>query len=497
MSRIWTARKTSTFNPAAAAGVAAPYPLSRAGPEGAAAAKQALRLLAAYTLLLLPLHVFVGYLTAQSPGLAVPLVLVAAAALLAVALARWLGLDDLLQKLPLLVVLVLVGLGLMFLSSPAAQRGLAGGDFFGGIFLLVVIVSVLGSLYKPMAVTYQAVTTKTPFPDLCVAAAALLGSLALAAAAHALPRFALGVLACGVCGCYAGLVVTEYAAWARANPGVGLDRVVAFEGGSERRKKTDPRGAVLGATVFGGAFGLFCAVLDNRQTPAPDFRRFVLAVSSKPEEAKEVLAVMLLLGLVGMVFGFLKAGHSLGAMKPGNPVLALRSAWQALAVFLTYPDVKHPLVHQLRVRWLRPRAVRAALTCAALVTVATSLFPAAEGPPKPTAEGKAAPPPAAATPQAPRHEIPPGDLELARITGQPPELWLGPEFMPRPPAPPPPPAPPATAAKPDGGGALGLLDQALGLVLLPPLVLAVMVFYVGLHVLPAYGGYFETPAPPK
>ncbi len=491
MSRIWHARKISTFVPAAVAGGASPpYALGRAGPELAAAVKQALRLVTAYTLLLLPLHVFVSYLAAQSPGLAVPLILVAAAALLTVALARWLGLDDLLQKLPLLAVLVLVGVGLLFFSSPVAQRGLTGGDFFGGLFLLIMVVSVLGSLYKPLAVTYQAVTTKTPFPELCVAAAALLGSLALAAVAHAVPQFVLAHYALGVCGFYAGLVVTEYAAWARANPAVGLARRIKFEAASPQRKKPDARGAILGAAIFGGSFGVLKAVTENLRSPSPEFIRSVVSLCGSPEQGLDVLAAMLFLGVVGLVFGFLKTGYSLGTAVPGNPLAAARFAGQALVVFLTYPDVTHPLVHQFHTRWLRTRAVRAALTCAALVTVATALFPRADQPRQPATAEKSAP--AVPTPTLSRREIPQGDLDLARISGQPVELWLGPEFAPVPATPP---AAPGPAMKPDGEGAMSLLSCVLGLVLLPPLILATMVFYVGLHVLPAYGSYFETPAP--
>ncbi|MBX9623084.1 MAG: hypothetical protein K2X82_04645 [Gemmataceae bacterium] len=496
MSRVWTARKTSTFVPAAvAAGASAPYPLSRAGPPPAAATKQALRLLVGYTLLFLPLHAGVCYFAARSPGLAVVAVPAAAVVLLTVALARWLQLDDLLQKLPLVLAVGLVGVGLVFVSSLSVPRGLAGMDFFGGLFILIAVVSVLGSLYKPLAVTYQAVTMKTPFRDLCVAAGALLASLALALVAHALPQFVLGLYSWAVCGGYAGLVVTEYAAWARSSPGVSLELRMRFEAASPRRKEPDVVGAALGAAAFGAGLGVLAAFGSNVPSPSPDFVRFAHAVAREPEGVREVLAVMPPLGLVGVVFGFLKAGHSLGTMVPGNPLAAARFGWQALVVFLTYPEVEHPLVHQLRVRWLRPPAVRAALTCAALATVATALVAPADKPRDAQAEKSAASPPAVPPPPTLPRTIPPGDLELARITGEPPELWLGPQFAPRPAVPAP--AAPAQAAKPEDAGAVGLGGWVLGLVVLPPLALAVMVFYVGLHVLPAYGGFFETPEPPK
>ena len=481
---------------AVAGGASSPYPLSRAGPPPAAATKQALRLLVGYTLLFLPLHAGVCYLAARSPGLAVVAVPVAAAVLLTVALARWLGLDDLLQKLPLVLAVGLVGVGLVFLSSLSVPRGLAGIDFFGGLFILIAVVSVLGSLYKPMAVTYQAVTMKTPFRDLCVAAGALLSSLTLALIAHALPQFVLGLYSWIVCGGYAGLVVTEYAAWARSSPGVSLELRMRFEAVSPRRKDPDVFGAALGAAVFGAGLGVLAVFGSNVRSPSPDFVRFVHTIAGGPERVKDVLGLMPLFGLFGVVFGFLKSGHSLGVMIPGNPLAAARFGWQALVVFLTYPEVEHPLVHQLRVRWLRPPAVRAALTCAALASVATALVAPADKPREVQVEKAAASSPAVPPPAFPR-EIPPGDLELARITGQPPELWLGPQFAPLPAVPAPAAAAPAQAAKPDDAGAVGLGGWVLGLVVLPPLALAVMVFYIGLHVLPAYGGFFETPEPPK
>ena len=500
MSRVYTARKNSTFVPAAVAeGSLPPYALSRAGPPPAAATKQALRLLVGYTLLFLPLHAGVGYLAARSPGLAAVAVPVAAVVLLTVALARWLQLDDLLQKLPLVLAFGLAGVGLVFLSSLSVPRGLAGVDFLGGILILVAVVSVLGGLYKPLAVTYQAVTVNTPSRDLCVAAGALLASLALAAVAHALPGFVVGLSAWAACGGYAGLVVTEHAAWARSSPAVGLETRMRFDAASPRRKEPDVVGAAVGSTLFGAGLGVLAAFGNNVRSPSPDFVRFVRVVAGGPDRGMDVLAVMPLLGLAGVVFGFLKTGHSLGAMVPGNPLAAARFGWQALVVFLTYPEVKHPLVHQFRVRWLRPPAVRAALTCTALATVATALVASVGKPRQARTEEKAAatapanpppvfPPPAFLPPAFPR-ETPPGDLEFGRFTGRPPEPWPGPGSAP-------PPAVPVPAETPDDTGAVGLGGWVLGLVVLPPLALAVMVFYVGCHVLPAYGGAFEAPEPP-
>ncbi|MBY0398053.1 MAG: hypothetical protein K2X91_16520, partial [Thermoleophilia bacterium] len=216
MSRKWTARKLSTLDEAAiAAGAFAPaYPLHRAGPEPAAARRQVLRLFTAFTLLWLPVHCGICWLSTNSLGLATGAVHVIAAALIAVALAKWLALEDMLQTLPLLLVLGLIGLGLVyFTSSPPPRWGQGGADFFLGLFILVAVVSVLGGLYRPMAAAYQTVTLKTHFRDLCVGGAAMLLSLGIVAVAHALPKFGMEVLACALAGGYAGIVVVEYAAW--------------------------------------------------------------------------------------------------------------------------------------------------------------------------------------------------------------------------------------------------------------------------------------------
>ncbi|MBX9584628.1 MAG: hypothetical protein K2X87_30365, partial [Gemmataceae bacterium] len=103
-------------------------------------------------------------------------------------------------------------------------------ELLGGVLILVTVVSILGSLYRPLSAAYQTVTLKIPFRDLCVAAAAMLVSLGLAALGQTLPRPALPILTCALAGALAGLVVVEYAAWARANPGRSLERARAFDG---------------------------------------------------------------------------------------------------------------------------------------------------------------------------------------------------------------------------------------------------------------------------
>ena len=104
MAREWSARKTTPLVEGAIdpSDFRAAFAFVREGLALPEARKQVLRLLAAYTLIFLPLQVGVYILAARSVGLAAAISLVLAAALAAIAVARWLGLDELLQKLPLL-----------------------------------------------------------------------------------------------------------------------------------------------------------------------------------------------------------------------------------------------------------------------------------------------------------------------------------------------------------------------------------------------------------
>src|SRR5690349_6495528 len=119
MPRKWTARKTTSVIETAIspAGYKAAYPIFRAGFGPARARTLAFRMLLAYTLLALPLHCGVYWLTAWSFGVGALTVIAVSVLLGAFAVAKWLGLDDLLQKLPLLLVLVLVGVALLYLGN--------------------------------------------------------------------------------------------------------------------------------------------------------------------------------------------------------------------------------------------------------------------------------------------------------------------------------------------------------------------------------------------
>jgi hypothetical protein len=359
-----------------------------------------------------------------------------------------------------------------------------------------------------MAVAYQTVTLKTHFRDLCVGAAAMLVSLGIVTVAHKLPKFGMEVLACALAGGYAGLVVVEYAAWARANPQVGLERTMAFgkpaaRAGEAHDSPQDviaPRSAVFWAAVFGLSYGVFTVVFVNVRSPSTEFRRLIMSLAEQDvEKIRDMLGSFLALGLMGMLSGFFITATSLSGLRPANPLLTLRLAGQALVVFLSYPETKHPLVHRFRFAWLRPLSVRLALTGLVLVTAATATYAPTEKPRRePAAEPKseAYPPPFAPPPPLAPPFIPQGDLDLARASGQPPELWLGPQLAPPPALPKAAAETPKATAKPADEESPGLLALVIGLVIGPPVLLYSMICFVGLTVLPTYFNYFEKPQAP-
>lgn len=504
MPRKWTARKQTTLDETAidTAKFARAYPVFRADPEPAIAHRQALRLLATYTFLWLPIHCGICWLVSYSLGLAVALVTVSAAAAFAVAFAKWLALEDLLQKLPLLLVLGLVFAGLAFFTSQPNPRWLGGAEFFGTFLILIMLVSVLSGLYRPMAVAYQTVTLKTPLRDLCVGAVAMLVSLGLAALAHVLPKFGFTLLASAILGGYAGLVVLEYAGWARANPNLSLERAKAFakpavvpgQTAAAKDNENDSYGAFYGAILCGLGYGLLTVFHQNLSSPSPGLHRLLRSLTEKePEKVPEVFAMMMLLGLYAVLFGLYKVASALHALKPANPLLGSRLAWNALVVFLTYPEAKHPLVHKFRMYWLRPVSVRMAVTGLALLTVATAFF-AAEKLPSTDQEAKSAaktlqPPPQPASPQFVRA----GGAEAKGIFGLSPDESYDRPFSLPPTQTPPPPAdqPPSVSGVPR------FALNAVALVVGPLAFLYAMIWFVGLTVLPTYFNYFEKPQVPS
>lgn len=511
MSRLWTARKLSTLNEAALGSAAAAYPVFRAGPDRAEAGKQTLRLVTAFTLIGLPAHCLVCWLAAHSLGLAAAAVLITAAALLAVAVARWLGLDDLLQRLPLLLVLGLAGVALVYFTPLPSPGGWATGgpEFMGVFFLLIVGVSVLGSLYRPLAAAYQSVTLRVPFRDLCVAAAGLLASLALAALGRTLPPEAFTLVITTISGAFAGLVVVEYAAWARANPACDLGRLAAFipkqpkPAAAKTGKKPvawfRPGEAVLAATLTGVCYALVTAAVTRGVGPGSDlYRLFPPSATDDPAATAELLDTITLLSLPGLLFGLVWASAALNAGRMPNPPLALRLAWDAVSVFLTYPDTAHPLAHRLHFRWLRPQAVRLTLAGVALLTVATAVVTPKTSAKAAATEAKAAPSPASPWAAPPPPQFNPGwdqDAPFRRSldpaarwgAGDAPPPWL-------PPAPPA--AEPKAAPASSGPGVIAYAQAALAAAVFGPVFFLMMVAFVGASVLPVYYRHFERPKPP-
>lgn len=501
MSRRWIARKTTEFDAAAVRpeAYASPYPVFRAGPEAAAARREVLRLLTGFTLLALPLHCGIGWLAGHSLGLATAAVLVTVAATLAVAVARWLGHDELLQRLPLLLVLGLVGVGLVFVSSLPTSVWQGGGlGLIGVLLLIITVVSVLGSLYRPLAATYQTVTLKIPFRDLCVAAAAMLVSLGLAAASQSCPRVVPPVLACALAGGLAGLVVVEYAAWARANPSTSLERGRAFDGpvadaGGKPRRPAGPidgRAALLGAGLFGLCYGLVSTLPSH----GAEWLRLLRPPEGwSQEQATEALAAVFGVGLVGMPCGWVWASSALNGLRLMNPLVAPRVAWDALAVFLTYPEAAHPLAHRISTPWLRPLSVRLGGAGVVLAAVATASTTPPESP-KAAPETAAAPAarPAAPPPQRPRAVIPEDDGVGPGWGGNP---FGNSPFDRTPPGWGQPPEPPAVIpeSRPLGDGVPRFVRSTLVAAVAGPVLLYTLVVVLGAAVLPTYFHYFESP----
>ena len=505
MSRKWSPRKTTAFVAAAVdpAGFSIPDPITRDGPEPAVARREVLRLLTGFTLLGLPVHCGICWVAGHSLGLATAAVLVTVAATLAVAAARWLGLDDLLQRLPLL--LVLVGIGLVFVSSLPAKGWQSGGfEVLGMVLILITVVSILGSLYRPLAAAYQTVTQKVPFRDLCVAAAAMLVSLGFAAVNQTCPRFVPPLLACVLAAGFAGLVVIEYAAWARANPTTSLERVRAFDGppapaGGKARKPAGPIDggtALLGAALFGLSYGL----LSTLPLYGAEWMRLLRPPEGwTAEEATESFATLFAVGLIGMPLGWAWTASALSALRFPNLFLAPRVAWDALAVFLTYPEASHPLAHRLHTRWLRPLSVRLGGAFVVLVAVATSAVTPPEKPRAAARENKAATRPTS-PPQ--RQRFAPSDDEFS---GHGPGLGgqghrTGPFNSPLPTAAPSDVPSAEAAARPLGDGIVRLFRAALAAAVAGPAFLYLMVVVLGAAALPTYFRYFEkpdSPAPPR
>lgn len=504
MPRAAIPRKLIPLNEAALVPTPAAYAIERRGPKRVEASKQTLLLLTVFTFVGVPVHGGVCWLAGYSLGLATLAVLVTAGALLSVALARWLGLDELLQRLPLLLVLALAGIALVFFTSlPANGNWMSGGpDTMGVFFLLLVGVSLLGSLFRPLAAAYQSLTLRVPFRDLCVIAAGLVVSLALAALGLAVPREFQAILTLAVCGAFGGLVVVEYAAWARANPACEIVRLMAFIPERPRRNSRTPAEwdfwfrpgqCVLAATLFGLSLGLVFDVLIHGFGPTSALHRvYPPEATADPEGTATLLNILSLSGFLGLLAGLFWGNAAMNAQRAPKPWLALRLAWDAITIFLTYPNTNHPLAHRLHFAWLRPQPVRLTLTAVTLLTIVTLAFPPAEQTPAAEKIPSESQPASYPTPSriyraqdedAPYSRSPEARERRARETTAP--VWT---------ALPPASSPAAAPSRPNVlAYAHALLVGAIGC----PVILLLMVGFFGSSVLPVYFAHFEQPAASK
>lgn len=492
MSRKWTASRKkplveAEINPS---DFRAAYTLVREGPALADARKQVLRLLAAYTLMLLPLQVGVYVLAVRSVGLAAAITLVLSAAFAALAVAKYLGLEELLQKLPLLLVLVLVGIGLLYLAGEAPRKKDAGGfEFFGTFFIVIALVSVLGSLYQPLAAAYQTLTLKTPVRDLAFASAGLLVSLALVAVSQVLNPTTAVLLAFTLSGGYAALVVAEYVAWMRANPARSLDKdtPAASDAGNNRHQVR----VLLSGLVTGFSYGLF-VVLIIWQPQGPPWTDPTL-LSGRLLNGITVVRIWCVVFFCIGLFGMNTSLDSLRLAK--RTALTWRLAWDAVVVFLTYPNTSHPLAHQIRAKWLRPVGVRLVLSGFVLSTSTTALLVSARKPTDSAPAPKVAvvAPPVSGMTYPMTHSRPIHAMDdLTPIKRWKADSDDAPFAAPANHAPTP--SVPPAAAEPDSFSAEVFVACAVILVLFSPALIYAMVFTLGMLALPHYYQRYEVPA---
>jgi hypothetical protein len=506
MSRRSTARKTTSVEESAIDGdeFALAYTIYRAELERAKATKWVLRLLFGYTILWLPIHYGVCWLAVISIGLATAATLLLAGGLVTVGVAKWLGLDDVLQKLPVLLAIGLVVLGVAWISNVSTMRPVGGG--FGTLetlLLVSVVVTVFGSLFLPAAAAYQTVTLKTSFLDLFVVAGALLASLGVIVLGREVSPPVLKLIAGTACGGFSALVVLEYAGWARANPQVGLHEAAAF---SEFNVKEEIESTVLAGALFGLGSVLLGAHVYATSCSSSDHSQYVLfAHPNEPYPLRGSRGVIPLGGLFLFAGGILLVTGSLDSFRSVNPLRVFRIAWDAILVFFTYPEVSHPLAHRFCVPWLRPASVRVALAGLLLVTIATAaISPAA--PPTTPENGSAEEKPSAAafpyvSPPTVSSSVHEGDIDLAMAEGRNANQSETDRRTVRPTAasqtPVSVPHLPTTDARSSEARATEFVIAAVAIALGAPLCVYAMVCLLGVAVLPAHFSYFETPVQPR
>lgn len=493
MSRQWTRRRLTPLNRDALdpEAFARAYPLFRADPiTPGAANKEALGLVLTFTCLALPFHLAMKGLAAFSLPLAAGVGGAVAAGLVAVAVARRLGLDDLLRKLPLVLLAVLAAYGLYLFSAVRKEQMGWGGVEWVGLFLLITTVaSVAASFYQPAAAAYRAVTQGTPVPTLATAAALTALSTGLAGLSQATPWFVQAAVACVAVFGYAGLVLFEYAAWVKADPALDLSaqlaQVAAARTEHERGKLTLParqgRRFLGEAVQAGGLFALYLVCGDGFLRPDSELPQLLATI--EPHKAQENREFLLGLCLIGGGFFLVEVFSASGTLCKARTLEGLPSlflGWKPLAVFLIYPDTRQPLAHRLRFRWLRPKAVRLGLTAAVLLLI-PSVNSRPVAPPTP-ATSPSIPPPFTAPPA---EELHPADADLAVALGVSPDAWARRNqqpalaFSPAPPA-------MAAGAKPSESAPPPFLFILFLAVVGPPAVVYSAVAALGVFILPTY-----------
>lgn len=495
MPRQWTRRRLAPLNGAALDPVAfaQAYPLFRAcSTDPAAANKEALGLLLAFACLALPFHLVMKCLAAYSPVLAAGVGGAVAVGLLAVALARRLGQDELLRKLPLVLLAVLAAYGLHLLTAVRKDQMGWGGVEWVGLFLLVsTAASVAASFYQPASAAYRTVTQGTPVPTLVTAAAMTALSTGLAVMGQAIPWFVQQAVGCVAAFGYAGLVLFEYAAWVKADPALDLSAQLAAVAAArteyEREKHTltarQGRRFVSEAMQAGGLFALFLLGGDGFLRPDSELPQLLATI--EPDKAQENRELLLGLCLVGGLWFLIEVFSASGTLckertMEGLPSLLL--GWKPLVVFLTYPDTRHPLAHRLRFQWLRPKAVRLGLTAAVLLLIpSVNSRPAAATPQVVTHSPASI---VVASPPAARSH--PGDAELDRICGVTPDAWARGEQPPASVFAPAPPIPLAAGAGPSDSAPPPFPVILFFAVVGPPAVVYSVVAALGVFILPTY-----------
>ena len=248
--------------------------------------------------------------------------------------------------------------------------------------------------------------------------------------------------------------------------------------------------------MMGFGFGLIAMLIAYRHKPSRVLYDQVLALTDNdPSKVHEGFNGIFLIGLMHVAIGFFCAACTLKALKWGNPLLAARVAWDALAVFVVYPEPAHPLIHKVQTPWLRPLSMRLAVTALALGAAATLPFLRSDQVPDAKTEAKAAQsiPPVRSSEKQPfpvQERLPPKDVAAMDIFGS-----RQVEATNRYAVPSPAPVPPAPAkAKTDTDGWEKFGVAAMLIIILPPALLFLMVWFAGMTVLPAYFNYFECPA---